>query len=144
MDPLIIAASVTRPVRFLVYEEICNRWFVKPLAKAMRVIPIPAKCTKDTVKALDVASTAVKNGEVVVIFAEGHVQRVGNMLPFTTGFNRIRRVTDAPIIPAYLDRVWGTNWVFMDGKFNCNVPKEFPYPMTMAFGAPVKEIHNPL
>jgi acyl-[acyl-carrier-protein]-phospholipid O-acyltransferase/long-chain-fatty-acid--[acyl-carrier-protein] ligase len=139
LDPLILSASMNRPVRFLVYDAIYNTWFVKPIAKAVKAIPIPAKCNRDSVRALDMAADAVKNGELVVIFAEGHVQRVGTMLSFTTGFNRIRRESNAPIIPVYIDRVWGTNWVFFEGKFHCNMPKELPYPMTVAFGEPIKE-----
>ena len=109
----------------------------------MRAIPIPEKCTRATVKALDQAVEAVKNGELVVVFAEGHVQRVGVMLPFTTGFNRIRRQSNAPVIPVYIDRVFGTEWVFLDGKFHCNMPKELPYPMTVAFGKPIKKDCSP-
>ena len=103
----------------------------------MRVIPISANSNRSCIRALDIAAEAVKAGELVVIFAEGHVQRVGNMLPFTSGYRRIREKSDAPVIPVYLDHVWGTNWSLFDGKFRLNLPKTVHYPLTVAFGEQV-------
>ncbi|MGI6525462.1 MAG: AMP-binding protein [Bdellovibrionota bacterium] len=142
-DPLILAAVIKRPVRFLVYERIANKPLIKPLTKLMRVIPIPAKCTRESLKSLGEAAQAVRNGELIVIFAEGHVQRVGNMLPFTSGFRWIRKNSDAPVIPVYLDKVWGIKCNLFNSNIRCTLPQEIPYPMTVAFGAPIKEAATP-
>ena len=42
---------------------------------------------------------AIRNGEVVCIFAEGQITRIGQLLPFQRGFERIMKGLDAPIIP---------------------------------------------
>ncbi len=142
LDPFIIMASISRSVRFLIYDSIYNLKYVKPIAKVLRAIQIPEKCTRDSVRALEEASQAVKKGEIVVIFAEGQVSRVGNMLPFTAGFTRIAKKTNVPVIPLCLDRIWGSSWILNDGKFKRSMPKELPYPLTILVGTPIKERAN--
>ena len=44
---------------------------------------------------------------------------------------------DVPIIPVYLDRVWGSVFSFKRGKFFWKLPERLPYPVTVAFGAPL-------
>ncbi|MGI6680141.1 MAG: MFS transporter [Bdellovibrionota bacterium] len=139
LDPFIIMASMTRSVRFLIYDSIYNLKYVKPIAKILRAIPLPEKGSRETVLAFREAANAVKKGEIVVIFAEGQVSRVGNMLPFTSGFTRISKMTKAPVIPMYLDRIWGSSWILNDGKFAKSMPKELPYPLTIVVGTPIKE-----
>ena len=142
LDPFIVMASISRSVRFLVYDSIYNLKYIKPIAKILRAIPIPEKCTKDSVLALREAANAVRKGEIVVIFGEGQVSRVGNMLPFTAGFTRISKMTNAPVIPMYLDRIWGSSWILNDGKFAKSMPKELPYPLTILVGKPIAERTN--
>ena len=75
---------------------------------------------------------------MVCIFAEGAISRTGNMLPFKRGFERIVEGLDVPIVPVHLDRVWGSIFSFKGGKFFWKWPKRFPYPVTVAFGAPCR------
>ena len=42
-----------------------------------------------------------------------------------------------PIIPVYLDRVWGSVFSFKRGKFFWKMPERLPRPVTVAFGAPL-------
>jgi acyl-[acyl-carrier-protein]-phospholipid O-acyltransferase/long-chain-fatty-acid--[acyl-carrier-protein] ligase len=74
---------------------------------------------------------------VVCIFAEGSISRTGNMLPFKRGFERIVEGLDVPIVPVYLDRVWGSVFSFKGGRFFWKWPVRIPYPVTIAFGAPL-------
>jgi acyl-[acyl-carrier-protein]-phospholipid O-acyltransferase/long-chain-fatty-acid--[acyl-carrier-protein] ligase len=46
-------------------------------------------------------------------------------------------VRAAPIIPVYLDQLWGSIFSFRGGKFFWKVPKEIPYPVTVSFGKPL-------
>ena len=142
LDPFIVMASISRSVRFLIYDSMYNLKYVKPIAKILRAIPIPEKCTKESVLALREAASAVRKGEIVVIFGEGQVSRVGNMLPFTAGFTRISKMTSAPVIPMYLDRIWGSSWILNDGKFGKSMPKELPYPLTILVGKPILDRTN--
>ena len=42
-----------------------------------------------------------------------------------------------PVIPVYLDRVWGSVFSFKGGRFFWKWPVRVPYPVTVAFGAPL-------
>ena len=53
------------------------------------------------------ARQALDDGYLVCIFAEGQITRIGHLLPFRRGFERIMKEVEAPIIPVALDGVWG-------------------------------------
>ena len=55
----------------------------------------------------------------------------------SAGFERIVDGLDVPIIPVYLDRVWGSIFSFKGGRFFWKWPVRVPYPVTVAFGAPL-------
>ena len=44
---------------------------------------------------------------------------------------------DAPIVPVYLDRVWGSIFSFESGRILNRLPARLPYPVTVAFGPPL-------
>ena len=73
------------------------------------------------IRSLRTASEAIRNGEVVCIFAEGQITRIGQLLPFRRGFERIMKNVDAPIIPVHLDGVWGSIFSFERGTFPMEV-----------------------
>src|SRR5258706_5524294 len=89
------------------------------------------------VEALREASDAVKNGEAVCIFAEGQITRIGQMLPFRRGLERIMKEVDAPIVPVCLDGVWGSVFSFEKHRFYWKLPRRIPYPVTVVYGAPL-------
>src|SRR5258708_17504081 len=87
------------------------------------------------IQSLRDASEAIKNGEIVCIFAEGQITRIGQMLPFRRGFERIMKDVEAPIIPVALDGVWGSIFSFEKRRFLWKLPRRVPYPVTVNFGA---------
>src|SRR5205814_5711866 len=88
-------------------------------------------------KALRTASEALKNGELVCVFAEGGISRTGFILPFNRGFEQIVKRSPAPIIPVCLDHVWGSIFSYQGGKFFWKWPQQLPYPVSVAFGPPL-------
>ena len=49
--------------------------------------------------------------------------RLGRLLPFRRGFERIMQDVDAPIIPVSLDGVWGSIFSYEGGRFVWKVPR---------------------
>ena len=90
------------------------------------------------------ATNAIKNGEVVCIFAEGQITRIGQLLPFRRGMERIMKGVDAPIVPVNLDGVWGSIFSFERGRFLWKLPRSIPYPVTVSFGKPMPPTATPL
>ena len=135
VDGLLVGSCVQRFIRFLVYRPYYEHWAFHPLLKLMKAIPVSAG--RQALTSIDTARRALEQGHVVCIFAEGSISRTGNMLPFKRGFERIGDGLDVPIIPVYLDRVWGSIFSFKGGRFFWKRPLRVPYPVTVAFGAPL-------
>lgn len=138
VDALFILASIDRHVRFLTSTEIYSIWWIRPIAKLARAIPVsPMDSPRQLLKALHTASEALRNGELVCVFAEGQISRTGQMLPFKKGFERIMKDIDVPIVPVHLDRLWGSVFSFSDGRFFWKLPKRIPYPVAVSYGKPL-------
>jgi len=117
VDALLILVSIQRPVRFLINRDIYHARFIHPVCRLARAIPILNKDKpKEIAGALSAATEAIRNGEVVCIFAEGQLTRTGNLLRFNKGLERIMKDVDCPIIPVHLDRIWGSIFSFEGGK----------------------------
>ncbi|MGD0016810.1 MAG: acyl-[ACP]--phospholipid O-acyltransferase, partial [Verrucomicrobiia bacterium] len=138
VDALLLIGSTDRMIRAIMFKDIYDKLLVKPFAKAMKAIPISSQLRpREMIKSLREASEAVKNGHVVCIFAEGQITRIGQLLPFRRGFERIMKDVDAPIIPVCLDNVWGSIFSFERGRFLWKMPRYFPYPVTVSYGKPM-------
>ena len=138
VDALLLIGSTDRMLRAIMYKGIYEHPLVKPFAKATRAIPISGQLRpREMITALREASDAIRNGEVVVIFAEGQITRIGQLLPFQHGFERIMKDVDAPIIPVCLDNVWGSIFSFEKRRFIFKIPRFFPYPVTVSYGKPM-------
>ena len=44
---------------------------------------------------------------------------------------------DVPVVPVYLDGLWGSIFSFERGKFFWKWPKRWPFPITIYFGSPL-------
>jgi acyl-[acyl-carrier-protein]-phospholipid O-acyltransferase/long-chain-fatty-acid--[acyl-carrier-protein] ligase len=138
VDAFFVFMSQSRPVRFLVWAPYTRVPGLRLLLRLARVIPIDGTAgPRAIIQALREASAALGNGEVVCIFAEGSITRTGFLLPFTRGFEQIVKRSPAPIVPVYLDRVWGSIFSYQGGRFLWKWPRKFPYPVTIAFGEPM-------
>jgi acyl-[acyl-carrier-protein]-phospholipid O-acyltransferase/long-chain-fatty-acid--[acyl-carrier-protein] ligase len=147
VDALLLLASTDRHVRFIMYKGVYDLPWIKPLARVLGVIPISSELRpREMIHSLREASEAIKNGEVVCIFAEGQITRIGQMLPFRRGFERIMKdpaLSGTPIIPVALDGVWGSIFSFEKGRFVWKLPRRIPYPVTVNFGQPLPHTATP-
>jgi acyl-[acyl-carrier-protein]-phospholipid O-acyltransferase / long-chain-fatty-acid--[acyl-carrier-protein] ligase len=134
-DAVFLIASLDRPIRFLMFKGIYEHPLIKPFAKILGVIPIASdQGPREMIHSLRTATQALKDGELVCIFPEGQLTRIGQLLPFRRGMERIMKDVDAPIIPVNLDGVWGSIFSFAGGKFIWKFPRHIPYPVRVTFG----------
>ncbi|MGA2851269.1 MAG: acyl-[ACP]--phospholipid O-acyltransferase [Terracidiphilus sp.] len=135
VDAALLIASTDRPIRFVMYQGIYDNPIVKPFAKMMKAIPISDELhPRDMIRSLHTASEALRQDEIVCIFAEGQITRTGQLLPFRRGLERIMKDVDVPIIPVNLDGMWGSIFSFERGRFLWKRPRHIPYPVTVTFG----------
>ncbi len=145
VDALLLLASTDRPIRFIMYKGIYELPWIKPLARILKVIPISSELRpREMIQALRDASEAINSGEVVCIFAEGQITRIGQMLPFRRGFQRIMKDVQAPIIPVALDGIWGSIFSFQKHRFIWKLPRRIPYPVTVNFGTALPATATPI
>ena len=138
VDACLLIASTDRPIRFLMFKGIYDLPYIKPFANMIRAIPISSELRpREMLQSLREAANAIRSGEVVCIFAEGQITRIGQMLPFRRGMERIMKGVEAPIIPVNLDGVWGSIFSFERGRFLWKIPRSIPYPVTVSFGPPM-------
>ncbi|MDR3752531.1 MAG: acyl-[ACP]--phospholipid O-acyltransferase [Terracidiphilus sp.] len=138
VDVALLIAATDRPIRFLVFKGIYDHPYVKPLAQMMKAIPISSELhPREMLQSLHTASDALRNDEIVCIFAEGQITRTGQMLPFRRGLERIMKDVAVPIVPMNLDGVWGSIFSFERGRFLWKMPHHIPYHVTVSFGKPM-------
>ncbi|MEI9865776.1 MAG: 1-acyl-sn-glycerol-3-phosphate acyltransferase [Limisphaerales bacterium] len=76
----LLLASTDRNVRFIMFKDIYEKKWINPFARILGVIPVSSEQRpRDLLKSLQAASDAIRNGEVVCIFAEGQITRIGQI-----------------------------------------------------------------
>ena len=144
VDAFLLIASTDRTIRFVMFKDIYEHPVIHPFARLLRCIPISSQLRpREMIRSLRTASEAIQADEVVCIFAEGQITRIGHLLPFRRGFERIMKGVEAPIIPVNLDGVWGSIFSFDRGRFLWKFPRRIPYPVTVSYGKAMPPTASP-
>lgn len=139
-DAAIMVATMPRRIKFLmnrqVYEGMGRFRWVFDLAG---VIPIAKGDGRSQIEdSLKAARDKLDEGYIVCIFAEGMLSRTGMMQKFKTGYARILKGTDHPLIPVYLGGLWGSVFSYYHSdRILSRFPSRLPYPVTVIFGEPM-------
>jgi acyl-[acyl-carrier-protein]-phospholipid O-acyltransferase/long-chain-fatty-acid--[acyl-carrier-protein] ligase len=134
IDAIILQLACRRPIRFVVLDEIYHRPLLHPILRLFGAIPVSPVHAKEGVR---VAVARLQAGEVVCIFPEGELTRTGTLLRLQKGFELIARKGGVPVVPVWLDQLWGSIFSFEGGRFFSKWPRRIPYPVTVAFGEPL-------
>ncbi|MCH5373331.1 MAG: MFS transporter, partial [Planctomycetes bacterium] len=141
LDGVLLTLVSARPVRMIAFAGNFSNPWMKRLGHMFGVILI-AQGPKSVVAALRTARESLQEGQLVCIFPEGAITRTGQMQAFRPGLLKIIKGTGAPIIPVYLDELWGSMFSFSGGKFFWKWPQKWPYPVSIHFGRPVFDPEN--
>ena len=144
LDGFLFLLMSSRPVRLIAFVGNLKSPIIRWMAVRWGVILIGSG-PKAIRQALETATEALKNGELVIIFPEGGITRSGQIQGFRPGLLKILEGTDAPIIPVYLDELWGSIFSYEGGTLLWKWPRRWPFPISIHFGRPlggVKDIHD--
>jgi 1-acyl-sn-glycerol-3-phosphate acyltransferase len=110
VDAIVIAASVRRPMRFIMDHRIFQVPGLNWLFRTLRAIPVASAREDAALKesAFVTAEAALRNGEIVAIFPEGQLTADGEMGPFRPGIERMLADTPVPVVPMALRGLWGS------------------------------------
>ena len=112
LDPLLILASCGRPLRFVIAREQYDRWWLRWLFKALRLIPVDRD--KRPEKALYAARAALADGDVVAIFPQGRIQSPQRPpAPLKAGAVFLASLAGTPIVPLRVEGVRGKGLVLL-------------------------------
>jgi len=135
VDAMVLQLASPRPIRYIIDQEFYRKPILHPFLRLLRCIPIDTRHSHSAIRA---ATEKIAEGEIVCLFPEGQLERAGTLLRLRRGYELIARHAKAPIVPVWLDQLWGSIFSFQGGRFFTKLPKRIPYPVTIAFGKPLK------
>jgi len=135
-DGILVGLACPRHPRMLVFADYFETAWLGWFGRLGRVIPIkPGR--KSIVESLRIARKALQDGDLVCVFPEGGITRTGELQPFQPGAMTIIKGTDIPVIPVYVEGMWGSIFSYEGGRFFWKLPKKWRYPVTIRFGKPI-------
>ncbi len=140
MDALILAASIPRPVRFVMYHRIFDIPVLRWIFRTARAIPIAPEKEDPALmqRAFDAIDAALADGELVCIFPEGRLTADGEIAPFRAGVARILARRAVPVVPMALRNMWTSMWSRHDSRLRrMRMPRRFRAPVEVLAGPPV-------
>jgi acyl-[acyl-carrier-protein]-phospholipid O-acyltransferase/long-chain-fatty-acid--[acyl-carrier-protein] ligase len=135
VDAVVLQLACPRPIRYVVDQEYYHKPTLHPFLRLLGCIPITSRQSHSAIRA---ATEKIAEGEIVCLFPEGALERGGTLLRLRRGYELIARHANAAVVPVWLDQLWGSIFSFKGGKFFRKLPKRIPYPVTIAFGKPLK------
>jgi acyl-[acyl-carrier-protein]-phospholipid O-acyltransferase/long-chain-fatty-acid--[acyl-carrier-protein] ligase len=144
IDGVLLLLVSSRPIRMLVDAAPFRRRLWQWIAEKWGVIFISSG-PKSIARALDQARQALGEGHLVCVFPEGAITRSGHVQAFRPGIMRILQGTTMPVVPVYLDELWGSIFSFHGGKFFWKMPRQWRYPVSIHFGQPIeaaRDVHD--
>ena len=139
VDPIILAGSVRRPMRFVMWYKIFQIPFLNFLFRTMKAIPIAGAREDKAImdQAFELVDAELEAGNIVCIFPEGAITQDGEIARFRPGIEKIIRRRPVPVVPASLGRLWGS-WFSRrrDGSLR-KIPGRLFARVSVNFGEPV-------
>lgn len=143
-DALFLTMVCPRPIRFIVSEEFMVSKLLGWILEIFNSLPISSKNPRETIMS---AARGIEAGDLICIFPEGQLTRTGSLTPIRRGMEMIARRAHAPIIPVYMDGLWGSIFSFYRNRFfftpPFKLPREVPYFFTVAVGEPIHDNFRP-
>lgn len=134
IDSFVIYLCSPRPVRFVILEAYTKVAAIGWFLKLFGVIPIRKSSPKD---AIVKTAEALQQGDVVCLFPEGGLTRLGVMGEFKKGFELMVRKAKCPVVPVYMDGLWNSIFSFERGKYFKKRPNGWTCPLQVSFGEPI-------
>lgn len=138
VDALLLNATLQRRIRFMMHRNLYERRQLNRFFRLMGVIPFSHEDPpKELSASLEAARTALADGYMVCLFAQGKLASSRLLQALEDGFEQISGDRDIPVIPVYLGGVWGSIFSYFYGKPLTRWPRMIPYPVSVLFGKPL-------
>jgi 1-acyl-sn-glycerol-3-phosphate acyltransferase len=110
MDPILLAGSIKRPMRFVMYYRIFQIPLLRFFFEHLQAIPIAGAMEDEQLmnEAFERVDEDLAAGNIVCIFPEGGITRDGEIQRFRPGIEKIIARRAVPVVPVSLGRLWGS------------------------------------
>lgn len=136
IDGILILWMLPRNVRFIVDGGNFNGGFMERLAGAFDTI-LMSRSPKSIGRALKMGREAVGDGDLVGLFPEGTLTRSGMFQGFRPGLANMLKHRPGPVVPVWLDGMWGSIFSYSEGRFFRKWPREPRRILTLHIGEPL-------
>jgi 1-acyl-sn-glycerol-3-phosphate acyltransferase len=110
MDPILLSASIRRPMRFVMYYRIFQLPLLRFLFQQAKAIPIASAKEDEQLmnEAFEKVDAELAAGNIVCIFPEGAITSDGQIQRFRPGIEKVIASRPVPVIPVALQNLWGS------------------------------------
>jgi len=139
IDGLLIAGTLQRSVRFVVFESIYRLPVLHFIFRTGKAIPITSEKNDPQAfhQAFEAIDQALKDGELVCIFPEGKLTMDGEIKRFCAGVEKILHRRPVPVIPMALRGLWGSVFSHKVGSPLTRRPRRLRSKVEFACAPPV-------
>ena len=144
MDPILLAGSIKRPMRFVMYYRIFQIPLLRFFFEHLKAIPIAGAMEDEQLmnEAFEKVDEELEAGNIVCIFPEGGITRDGEIQRFRPGIEKIIARRQVPVVPIALGRLWGSWFSRRKGGGIRKVPGRLfsRVPITIGDAVPARDV----
>lgn len=134
VDPILLQLACPRPIRFMGYKGLRSHGFFDWAFRCSGALSIASDSPSDGIRQ---GIKSLKAGEVLAVFPEGHISRTGQFMAIKRGFELLARKAGVPVVPAFIDGIWGSVFSFAGNSYLWKSPRLKPTPVFVAMGDPI-------
>ena len=134
VDAVVMQLASPRILRFIIFGGAVKSPVARFFFRAAGVIPV---APNKAMKGIRLAWDAIKAGELVCVFPEGAISRTGQLMELKRGFGLISELARVPVVPAFIDGLWGSIYSFAGNRYLWKSPRLMPTPVCVIFGQPI-------
>ena len=134
VDAVVLQIASPRILRFIIFGGAVKSPVARFFFRAAGVIPV---APNKAMKGIRLAWDAIKAGELVCVFPEGAISRTGQLMELKRGFGLISELAKVPVVPAFIDGLWGSIYSFAGNRYLWKSPRLMPTPVCVIFGQPI-------